>query len=150
MFQGLAFLVAIGFTSASYAQTATVRTTSYPLTYYEDSNGGSAEEAIAADVVSEFETKSYKIKVISAKKKRSVYTDSLGARLNCRETPRSTRCSATFPQEGTGCSTKYTYTFSFNFRNRKVFSIFEELFSCADGAYILSQHTGISRFSLRR
>jgi hypothetical protein len=148
VFQGVAFMIPIGFTIPSHAQTATVGTASYPITYYEDSSGGSADEAIAADVVSEFDTKSFKIKVLSRTK--SVYTDSKGARFNCRERPTSTRCSATFPKEGTNCITRYTYTFRFNFRRRLVFSVFEELFSCSDGIYILSQHTGTSRFSVRR
>ena len=142
------FFALLGLSRDVQAQTIVVGRASYPLTYYEDSNGGSAEDAILADVVDEYDTKSYKIKLLSRTK--STYTDSRGARFSCKERPTFTRCSATFPVDGTDCVTKYTNVFRVNFSRRQVLAVFEELFACEDGSYILSQHSGIMKFSVRR
>ena len=130
------------------AQTVKVKTTSYPLTYYEDSNGASAEEAVAAGVVDAYDTKSFQVKILSRKK--SAYSDSRGARLPCKERPTVTICSASFPVDNSDCTTKYTYSFRVNGKKRLVAASFEELFSCGDGSYIYSQHTRITSFSVKK
>jgi hypothetical protein len=130
------------------AQTLTARTQSYPLTDYEDSNYALPEEAIAAGVVDAYDTKSFRIKLLS--KSKSTYSDSRGARLPCKERPTVTICSASFPVENTNCITKLTYIFRVNVRKRLIAASFEELFSCEDGIFLYSQHSGVSTFSVKR
>jgi hypothetical protein len=118
------------------------------LVDYEDSNYASPEEAIASGVVDAYDTKSFKIKLLSRRK--SAYSDSRGARLSCKERPTVTICSASFPVENTPCTTKLTYSFRVNVKRRLVAASFEELLSCSDGTFLYSQHAGISRYSIGR
>ena len=130
------------------AQSVSVKTTDYPLVDYEDSNGASADEAIAAGVVDEYDTKSFKIKILS--KKKSFYTDSRGARLWCKERRNATICAASFPADGTACTTTYTYSFGIIIKKKRLVAVFEELFSCPDGSYIYFRHSGTTRFTIKR
>lgn len=130
------------------AQTLLARNTSYPLTGYEDSVGGTVEAAIAAGVVDAYDTKSFRVKLLS--KRKSVYSDSRGARFPCKERPKVTSCAASFPVEGSDCLTKYRYLFRVNPKKKRVAALFQELLVCEDGGYIYSQHSGIARYTVRK
>jgi hypothetical protein len=136
-----------GAVSDTQAQSIAVRKMSYPLSYYEDSNGGSAEEALDAGIIDAYDTKSFKIKIVS--RNRFVYSDSKGARFSCRDSRTATTCSATFPVEGSDCTDKFTYSFVFNARRKRVAAIFEQLFACGDGGFIFTRHSGIAPYSVR-